>query len=248
MLFKSLVFVLLWMSTALVAQAQEAELRLVSYNVRNGKGMDNRTDYDRTVAVIQKAAARVLALQELDSSTARSQGMDVLSVLAQKTGMHAVYGAAIPYGGGKYGVGLLSKEKPLQHYTVSLPGREEQRVLLVVEFKAFVVFNTHLSLTEEDRMASIITINKEADRFQKPVFLLGDMNAEPSSTFLIQLKKDWQLLSGEAPTFPAPLPDKCIDYILSRNNKMAVSHSEVMDEPQASDHRPVLVTLKAKLP
>ncbi|MBB1285354.1 endonuclease/exonuclease/phosphatase family protein [Flavisolibacter sp. BT320] len=248
MLFKSFVFVLLWLSTALSTDAQEADLRLVSYNVRNGKGMDNRTDYDRTAAVIQKAAAQVVALQELDSSTARSQGVEVLSVLAQKTGMHAVYGPAIPYGGGKYGVGILSKEKPLQHYTVSLPGREEQRVLLVAEFNEFVVFNTHLSLTEEDRMTSIAIINREADQFQKPVFLLGDLNAEPTSSFLIQLKKDWQLLSGEAPTFPAPLPDKCIDYILSRNSKMTVSHAEVMDEPQASDHRPVLVTLKAKLP
>ncbi|RYZ45138.1 MAG: endonuclease, partial [Chitinophagaceae bacterium] len=91
------------MSTALTFYAQEATLRLLSYNVRNGKGMDNQTDYDRTAAVIKKAGAQVVALQELDSATGRSQGVDVLFVLAQKTGMHGVYGAAIPYNGGRYG-------------------------------------------------------------------------------------------------------------------------------------------------
>ncbi|NTS41842.1 endonuclease/exonuclease/phosphatase family protein [Flavisolibacter sp. BT320] len=236
------------MSTALTFYAQEAALRLLSYNVRNGKGMDNVTDYDRTAAVIKKAGAQVVALQELDSATGRSQGVDVLSVLAQKTGMHGVYGAAIPYNGGRYGVGILSREKPLRHYTVPLPGREEQRVLLVAEYKEFVLFNTHLSLTEEDRTASISIINKEAVQFTKPIFLLGDLNAEPSSLFLSQLKKDWQLLSGEATTFPATAPDKCIDYILGRNGKITVSHSEVMAEPMASDHRPVVVSLEVKKP
>lgn len=248
MLLKPFLLFVLCMGTALSFHAQEAELRIVSYNVRNGKGMDNKTDYDRTAAVILKAGAQVVALQELDSATVRSQGVDVLSVLAKKTGMHGVYGAAIPYSGGKYGVGVLSKEKPLRNYSVPLPGKEEQRVLLVAEFNGFVIFNTHLSLTEDDRMASITLINKEATKFKKPVFLLGDLNAEPSSAFLTQLRKDWQLLSGDAPTFPAPAPDKCIDYILGRNGKMAVSHSEVMTEPLASDHRPVLVTLKANQP
>lgn len=248
MLLKTFFLALLYMQTALAANAQKAELRLLSYNIRNSKGMDNRTDYDRTAAVITKAGAQVVALQELDSNTVRSQGVDVLSVLAQKTGMHGIYGAAIPYGGGKYGVGILSKQKPLRHYSVPLPGKEEQRVLLVAEFNEFVIFNTHLSLTEDDRMASITRINKEAGGFKKPIFLLGDLNAEPASAFLTQLKKDWQLLSSEENTFPATAPDKCIDYILVRNGKVSVSHSEVMAEPLASDHRPVLVTLKANQP
>jgi endonuclease/exonuclease/phosphatase family metal-dependent hydrolase len=246
MLVKSFVFFFLAMGTVFTAAAQQTNLTLLSYNVRNGKGMDNQTNYDRTAAVIQKAAAQVVALQELDSSTGRSQGVDVLSVLAQKTGMHAVYGAAIPYNGGKYGVGILSKEKPLRFYTVPLPGREEQRVLLVAEFTTFVIFNTHLSLTEEDRLSSIALINREADRFTKSIYLLGDLNAEPSSLFIKNLTQNWQLLSGKAPSFPAPAPDKCIDYILSRNSKIKVSKAMVMSEPLTSDHRPVLVVLEPK--
>ena len=241
MLFKSFVLVLLLMGTAISAPAQETGFRLLSYNIRNGKGMDNQTDYDRTVAVLKDADAHVVALQELDSTTGRSQGVDVLHLLSQKTGMHAVYGAAIPYNGGKYGVGILSKEKPLHHFTVPLPGREEQRVLLVAEFGNYVIFCTHLSLTEEDRMASLFIINAQAGRFTKPIYLLGDLNAQPSSAFLTNLIKSWTLLSGESATFPAPQPDRCIDYILSRNSQKKKIKAVVIDEPLASDHRPVLV-------
>lgn len=244
MLLKSLLSLLFITGTAVSVVAQQASLKLLSYNIRNGKGMDNQTDYDRTTAVLKKADAHVIALQELDSATGRSKGVDVLTLLAEKTRMHGVYGAAIPYNGGKYGVGILSREKPLQHYTAPLPGREEQRVLLVAEFRDFVVFCTHLSLTEEDRLASIALINAQAERFTKPVYLLGDLNAESSSTFLNNLKKNWRLLSGEAPTYPAPQPDRCIDYILCRNSKQKISRAVVMDEPLASDHRPVMVEVK----
>ena len=165
-------------------------MRLLSYNIRNSKGMDNKTDYDRTIAVLQKVDADVIGLQEVDSVTKRSAGVDVLQLLAGKTGMHAVYGAALSFQDGKYGIGVLSKEKPLQHYTMPLPGQEEQRALLVVEFKKFVVFNTHLSLTEADRLASVAIINEQAARFTKPIYLMGDLNAEPSSLVIKTLLKD----------------------------------------------------------
>lgn len=223
----------------------QKKLRLLTYNIRNAKGMDNKVDYDRVAAVLLQAKAPIVALQEVDSVTKRSNAVDVLQQLAQKTKMQAVYGAAIPLQGGKYGVGLLSKEKPLQHYTIPLPGKEEERVLLVVEFKKYVVFNTHFSLTEADRLASVNIINEQATHFQKPIYLLGDLNAEPTSPVLTALQQNWTLLSGTALTFPANTPDRCIDYIFSRNAiKQKHMSATVINEPIASDHRPVLVEVK----
>jgi endonuclease/exonuclease/phosphatase family metal-dependent hydrolase len=224
--------------------AQKGSFRLLSYNIRNGKGMDNVADYDRAVAVFKRANADVIGLQEVDSLTKRSNEVDVLNLLSKKAGMYAVYGAAIDYQGGKYGVGILSKQKPLTHYAVPLPGKEEKRVLLVAEFTGFVIFCTHLSLTEDDRVVSQAIIDSQAARFAKPVYLLGDMNAEPSSAAITAFKSGWRLLSGEAATFPAPVPDKCIDYIFSRNGTKQVVSAMVMDEPVASDHRPVVVELR----
>ena len=218
----------------------------MSYNIRNAKGMDNKADYGRTAAVIQNANADIIALQELDSVTKRNGGEDVLKILSERTGLFAVYGAAIDYQGGKYGVGILSKQKPLNNYTVPLPGREEMRVLLVAEFKKHVIFCTHWSLTEADRVTSASVINKEAAKFRKPVYLLGDLNAEPTSNAITVLEEKWYLLSGEQPTFPAPVPTKCIDYIFSNQRKTKVISKNVLAEPVASDHRPVLVELRRR--
>jgi endonuclease/exonuclease/phosphatase family metal-dependent hydrolase len=207
--------------------------------------MDNKVDYDRTAAVLKNANADVIALQELDSVTKRNGGENAIKILAEKTGLSAVYGAAIPYQGGKYGVGILSKQKPRNYYTVPLPGREEERVLLIAEFKKYIIFCTHLSLTGPDRIASVEIINKHAAKYKKPIYLLGDLNAEPNSNALTALKRKWTMLNGEEPTFPASIPTKCIDYILTYNNKkVKVVSKAVLDEPVTSDHRPVLVEVR----
>lgn len=217
-------------------------IRILSYNIRNAKGMDNVTDYKRIANIITQSKASVIALQELDSVTQRSKGVDVLKELATITGMYASYGAAIAFQGGKYGVGVLSKEKPLAQKTVSLPGTEEPRVLLIVEFKEYVVFCTHFSLTEKDRISSVKIIQQQMQTYKKPVVLAGDLNDTPDSETIKALRLHFQLLSHTGQSFPADQPDRCIDYILSHtDSKVMLYRFEVLNEPLASDHRPVLV-------
>lgn len=226
------------------AFGQSVTLRLLSYNIRNAKGLDNITDYKRIANVIEKANVDVVALQELDSVTKRSNGKYVLLELANETRMYSSYAAAIDFSGGKYGVGILSKEKPIAQRSISLPGSEEKRVLLIVEFKNYVLFCTHLSLTEADRNTSAEIINKEAATYTKPVFLSGDLNDTPTSPMMQLLTKQWNLLSEIAPTFPANNPDRCIDYIMSyKQHKVIIKRSIVINEPLASDHRPMMVEL-----
>jgi len=88
--------------------------RILTYNVRNGKGVDGKTDYDPVAAVINAVNPEVAAIQELDSATTRSNGVDVLKAIAEKCGMEYIFSASIPYVGGKYGIGILSKEKPIK--------------------------------------------------------------------------------------------------------------------------------------
>jgi endonuclease/exonuclease/phosphatase family metal-dependent hydrolase len=243
---KYLLLALCFLPLALPAQPATG-LRVLSYNIRNAKGMDNQTDYARIVGVIKSANAELVALQELDSVTQRSKGIDVLQILAESTGMTGTYASAIDYSGGKYGVGILSKQKPLSVQRIPLPGKEEKRVLLAVAFEQYVFFCTHLSLTEADRISAAAIIDSVAAGYQKPIILAGDMNAAPESGFFKQLSAEWQLVSGTAFTFPAPQPDRCIDYILLRKPHHWVPvQKKVLDEPLASDHRPVLVELSAR--
>lgn len=223
--------------------SKKVHLRVMTYNIRNGNGMDRITDYNRIAEVIKSADPSIVAIQELDSFTQRNKAF-ALKEIADRTGYHYAFSAAISYAGGKYGIGILSKEKPLAVHNIPLPGTEEKRTLQISEFKNFTFFNTHFSLTEEDRIASVKIINAELTKYKKPVFLAGDLNAVPSSATIKMLKKDWTLLSGEAFTFPADHPDRCIDYIFSTaDNALKIIKKEVINDSIASDHRPLFIDL-----
>ena len=227
-------------------------LRVMSYNVRNAKGLDGVTDFRRTAEVISRESPDVVAVQELDSVTKRSGGKDVLREIAKHTLMHSLYAPAIDYDGGKYGIGILSKEKPLGYRYLPLPGREESRALLIVEFENYFYACTHLSLTEEDRMLSLSVIRDAAASANKPFFIAGDLNARPDSEFIRQLQRNFVLLTDrKQPTFPADKPNETIDYIAvyaPDTTAFTRISSQVCDEPVASDHRPILADIIFKQP
>jgi endonuclease/exonuclease/phosphatase family metal-dependent hydrolase len=223
---------------------KKVHLRIMTYNIRNANGMDRITNYARIADVIKSSNPSIVAVQELDSFTKRNNTF-ALKEIAERAGYHYAFSAAISYDGGKYGVGILSKEKPLSVRNIPLPGREEQRTLQIAEFKNFILFNVHLSLTEEDRIASVKIINDQLVKYKKPVFLAGDLNAIPSSATIQTLKKDWILLSGEAFTFPADHPNRCIDYIFSTPDySYKIISKEVIKDSIASDHRPLFIDLQ----
>ena len=244
---KHFYFLLCMLAMAASAHSQDY-LKLMSYNIRNAKGMDNVRNVQRIANVINNEAPDVVAVQELDSMTTRSNQTYVLAEIAERTQMHASYTPAISFQGGKYGIGILSKEKPLDIQTFPLPGREEKRMLMVAEFKDYFFACTHLSLTEEDRLASLEIIKNSVRTSHKPFFLAGDLNDKPESEFIKALQQDFQILTNvKQATFPAPEPTETIDYIAAwkqQTNDLVTLSSQVVEEPLASDHRPITVTLR----
>lgn len=248
---KAVLTVLCLILLAVPGKAQET-LRIMSYNIRNGVGMDNKTDYQRIAGVMDRAKPDIIAVQEVDSVTQRSKGVDILRELAGYTLMHRVYAPSIPYQGGKYGIGLLSRTKPMYSRYIPLPGREEKRVLLIAEFKDYVFCCTHFSLTKEDQLATVSILEQELKQFAKPVFVAGDLNARPDSPVLKALQKNFVVLSGlKNKTYPSDKPEECLDYILgytANGQTYAVGGNRVIDEPVASDHRPVVAEVMLKKP
>lgn len=229
---------------------EENSLRIMCYNIHNGIGMDDITDYQRIANVIDRVAPDMVALQELDSATERSKGVFVLKELAERTSMHWTYGPAINFQGGTYGIGILSKEKPLHIRTVPLPGREEKRLLLIAEFEKHVFCCTHFSLTEEDRNTSVSIIQDAIKEINKPLFLAGDMNSVPKSDAQEAIRQIFITLNDpESPTIPVVNPQRCIDYIYGYNNGNTYSvlkRQVLTDEQIASDHLPLFVDIRLK--
>lgn len=227
-------------------------LRIMSFNIRNGIGMDGVADYSRTSDAINRYSPDIVAIQEIDSVTKRSDYCDVLKEVALRTRLFPVFSQAIAFDGGKYGIGMLCKESPLSCRRFALPGREESRTLLMVEFKKYICCCTHLSLTEVDRLRSLEIIREVAKDCSKPLFLVGDLNDHLDSDFIAGLRKDFVVLSDTSKlTYPADKPNETLDYIMLRKkDKEAVSKvgSFVCNEPLASDHRPVIADIIFKQP
>ena len=231
---------------------EDRRLRILSFNIRNTMGMDGQRDLARTASVIRRQRPDVVAVQEVDSVTGRSDGRYVLGDLAAEVLMYPTYAAAIDYDGGKYGIGILSREKPLRHYKVALPGREERRALLIVEFRDYLMACTHLSLTPADQLASLPIIRAEAAKAQKPFFIAGDWNAKPDSETLSGIQQDFQILSDtKGGSYPADEPAECIDYIAVYKptaERIARLSASTDRDGAASDHRAKAVTVKFKTP
>lgn len=241
-----LLLVLLAVIVAAPVQAKKVrKVHLTSYNIQHGAGMDGKVDYARQARILKNAHADVAAIQEVDSVTRRNGSLYALEEIGRHAKMHSTFAPAIKFQGGKYGIGILSKKRPISVHRVPLPGREEPRMLLIAEFKHYVVACTHLSLTDEDRMASIPLIVAEARKWQKPFLIMGDLNDEPGSPFYKEMEKYFLFLNPSYDkTFPADAPNICIDHVAlftpSVTPQFTLSYYRTwVGEEDFSDHRPL---------
>lgn len=253
LLFWSAIYCLLFPCSRVYAQDVELSLRLMTYNIQHGAGMDDVIDLDRQATIIKNALPDVVGMQEVDSCVKRSSYKHQAALLGSKTGMHATFGGAIPLTGGKYGVAILSKEKPLSYRNIPLPGTEA-RTLLVCEFQEYVFATTHLDLDADCRANSLPIILEEAERWDKPFFICGDWNDKPTSSLITKIKKNFRILNTITSnsvnyTFPASSPTSVIDYIACFKRFLtSVTSRQVINAPEASDHRPVLVEVSFERP
>lgn len=62
-------------------------VRVLIYNIKHGLGMDGQVDLSRSARLIRELAPDIVLLQEIDSSTARTDGVNQAQTLAQLAGM-----------------------------------------------------------------------------------------------------------------------------------------------------------------
>lgn len=239
------VFVVLALLCMVTASAQR--VRVMSYNIKNGNGMDGIKSIERCADIIRNINPDIVAIQEVDSMTRRNNYY-VLGKLAEHAGYpHAYFGKTINYRGGTYGIGVLSKEKACSVKFYPMPNKVEDRGLLVVEFKNYYLLCTHLSGVPKNqgRGVQVDTIREVAAKLDKPAFIAGDMNARPESAPMAAFREFATILSDEGKfTAPSNYPSKCIDYILGTNGKFKVLKNSIMFDCLASDHLPIYVDVK----
>ena len=235
-------------------------LRLLSYNIHSGVGLDGILDLDRIAGVIDNSEADVVALQEVDRFRREQSGFeDQPGHLAERLGMHLAYAANLdgePAHPGapraQYGTALLSR-LPLESSTNTLlpcfDGSEQRGLLaatVVVEGRPLRVLGTHLqwdSETERTRQAEAIVAALD----DRPTVLLGDLNTTPGTPayrcLAEHLEDAWTLVGdGEGHTFEAEPPPRRIDYVWVGGGVQAVS--AVVVPSVASDHGALRVEVR----
>ena len=251
---------LLWAQPAGIDAAEldlPLRIRVLSYNIHHGEGVDGVLDLGRIARVIQSVSPDLVALQEVDRRMERTGRVNQPKELARLTGMEVLFGTNLTQQGGEYGNAVLSKLPIVKHRNIHLPtiGNGEQRGLLLIELAekgtALLFLGTHLDARRDDRerRASAETINAVVLEYDPtPAILAGDLNATPTSPVLDIFGEHWRRSNpSELKTVPVAEPQRQIDFILVRpERRWKVVETRVLEEAVASDHRAVFAVLELR--
>jgi endonuclease/exonuclease/phosphatase family metal-dependent hydrolase len=234
---------------------ERREIRVVSYNIKHGLGMDGRIDLERIAQVISGARPDLVAAQEVDRHCKRSREQDVAAELGRLLGMQHAFGKSMDFDGGEYGMAVLSRHPIERSIHRQLPDGAEPRCALEIVVRP-AGMRTPVSLvcvhmdrvTENIRLAQVTTLLESLRKRANPVILAGDFNGERTDKSMQLLAgAGWTILEKDgAKTFPSDNPKIEIDFIALRGFAGASATCHVMDEPVASDHRPVCAVITMK--
>lgn len=233
-----------------VSEQPTPGIRVLAYNIKHGRGNDGKVDLERIARVIRRLNPDVVALQEIDNKATRSGNVDEAKRLGELTGLrHRAFGQFMDFQGGGYGMAIISRHPLTDDTDLRLPDGAEPRTSLVATVKApapFRLANVHFYATEEQRLEQAKTLLEFLDKRQDlPCVVAGDFNSKPNSPVL-NLFKDWNIpdKGDDHLTFSSDNPRVEIDFVMHRpDTAFTVQEIDVIDEPLASDHRPLTVDL-----
>jgi endonuclease/exonuclease/phosphatase family metal-dependent hydrolase len=228
-------------------QPPKVTFRLMTYNIHQGFNAGQIPSIDEIVATIDREKPDVVLLQEVVRGWTIDEQHDVLSILAERLGMHYAF---LPTIGDLYGNAVLS------HYAIEVglrvafpPGpslRNQPRGALVVRIADVLIVVTHLDHTSDGTFVRQEQVRTILRQFQNPTaaIIAGDLNAEPDSIEM-QLfdQAGYQDLGQSAGTTTiGDDPPKRIDYVWGRGVVGAQAHTTAEDN-LSSDHRGLVVNI-----
>jgi endonuclease/exonuclease/phosphatase family metal-dependent hydrolase len=227
----------------------------MSYNIRNGRGSDDRVDLERIASVIVSFEPDVVALQEVDAGRPRSGAVDQARDLASRLGLTAQFAPCIERACEQYGIATLTREPALTTRQLELPtladrrGSEPRRALVTCvrwpgSDATIDVVNTHLSKVGAERPAQVAAIT--AALASDEMILAGDLNCWPWSAPYRALARHVRSATGRARTWPARAPLVPIDHILYRGPLAVIEAGtwRAAGARSASDHLPVVAVFE----
>ena len=222
-------------------------IRVLTWNVHGGLGLDGVRDFSRIVDYIAAIDADIVALQEVDgrNRAGRSQPMDIIR---DRLGHEGITASTITAPDGDYGHLLLCRWPLVEAVTHDLSmSAFEPRCAVSATAKTpagdLRVVATHLGLRVGERSRQIRALCAALGN-DRPTVLMGDFNGWvrywSAQVLLEQEFAEFTKLR----TYPARVPLLALDRIFCRPAGMLVSAKVFKSEPLFSDHLPLGATLQ----
>jgi len=243
----------------LVPHAFAKTLRVMTYNIHVGIGMDKKLDLRRIADVINQEKPDLVGLQEVDRGVQRTQRIDEIVELSKLTRMDYAFAFNLPYQGGQYGVAILSRFpiRATEHRLYKNLREAERRGFIRAEVRIdgrvvhFVT--THLDYQHDDgRLFEAQQMLAFLGEVKGPLIVVGDFNDLPTGQTYQLMRNAFDDAwidgrgTGEGFSYPADKTSKRIDYIFMRKADGIRTKSAWIVETLASDHLPVVAELEIK--
>src|SRR3989442_3015133 len=232
-------------------------IRVMTYNIHVGVGMDKKLDLARIAGVINKQHPDLVGLQEVDRGVKRTQRIDEIAEIARMTKMDYAFAFNLRYQGGQYGVAILSRNPILatDHRLYKNTREAERRGFIRVEVniggRVVNFVTTHLDYQYEDgrvyEAQQLLTALKDV---KEPLIVVCDFNDIPTGQayplMRAQFDDAWVQVrpADEGFSYPAYKPVKRIDYICMRREDHIRAKRAWIVTTLASDHVPVVAELE----
>ncbi len=227
--------------------SQGGPVIVMSYNLHQSFGMDNKLDLHAILSTISQADADVIGFQEADGGRVPSMSVDQVLWLSRKLNVYSVYG---PSWGSTYGVAVLSRYPVVSHERHLLTSEKQQRACLETTIevggRTLTFFSVHLGLNAEERERQLDEVLAYTAQAPSPKVLVGDFNAHPDSHEIGRVLEQFDHAfavagTGDGFTSPADAPEETIDYIFVSPDIQVLS-AEVLTS-LASDHLPTVAEI-----
>ncbi len=240
-------------------------IKVMTFNIHHGKGVDKQADLYRIAEVIDKCNADIIGLNEVDRHfSKRSFYEDQAAWLSDQLKMDVAFSPSISISSKhsgetrEFGNALLSRFPIIEkndHLFNNIRGMIEGRSLLDATIRIndqpIQINVTHLSLNPFLHKKQTDFIISHHHKTSSPAILLGDWNMKPGS-------KGWRKITGQFQdawtiggkgtgcTYPSLRPRLRLDYIFASHDFQIADAKVVTELPLASDHLPVTATLYLK--
>jgi len=230
-------------------------MRIVTYNIHKGRGIDGRTSIKRIESVLADLDADIIALQEVFSFCDSAEGQ--VEALASTLDLHAAFGCTRHHRGRPYGNAILTRWPILESRDMDISWHHrERRGCIRADLKTprgiLHVFNIHMGTSYFERrhqIRSLFASKQLHEDLSGPRVLIGDFNEWIKGLTTRMLSEKFESLNLELHvrkrrSYPGFLPLMHLDHVYFER-PLHIEKAELVRtrlSKIASDHLPLIAT------